>query len=226
MLLLAIDTSAKQGSIALARAGERAGVDEVEVIETVALIGGTFSAQLVPQIATLLSNHQLAKREIGAFVAVSGPGSFTGLRIGLAAVKGFAEVLRRPIAAVSMLEVNALSSGVQGRIMAALDAGRGDIYVGEYDVPAVDRQPRERILSRPEFLNEARGLKVVTPDAAVAEAARAAGLAVALVPSASAAAVARLGWMKIKSGRTVTPDQLEANYIRRTDAEILEKSKG
>lgn len=226
MLLLAIDTSAKQGSIALAQAGEQAGADEVEVIETVALIGGTFSAQLVPQIATLLSNHQLTKREIGAFVVVSGPGSFTGLRIGLAAVKGFAEVLQRPIAAVSMLEVIALLSGVQGRIMAALDAGRADIYVGEYDIPANDRSPRERILSRSEFLSEAQGLKLATPDAAVAEAARAAGLAVSLVPPVSADAVARLGWMKIKSGDAVTPDQLEANYIRRTDAEILEKSRG
>jgi hypothetical protein len=68
MLLLAIDTSGKHGSIALAQAGERsADLNDVELIETVPLAGGTFSAQLVPQIAALLSSHGFTKREIGAF---------------------------------------------------------------------------------------------------------------------------------------------------------------
>ena len=78
MLLLAVDTSGKQGSIALARCGPG---DACEVIETVPLTGGTFSAALVPEIAALLGQHGLSKTDIGAFVIVSGPGSFTGLRI-------------------------------------------------------------------------------------------------------------------------------------------------
>src|SRR5271163_1107863 len=225
MLLLAIDTSGKQGSIALARAGEQvAEGGDFEVIEIAPLVGGTFSAQLIPQIADLLSSNGFMKTAIGAFAVVCGPGSFTGLRIGLAGVKALAEVLNKPIAAVSLLEVCVLTSGAQGKVMAALDAGRSEVYVGEYEVPARAGQiPRERIVSRSEFLAQAKGWTVVTPDSVLAEAAGAAGLAVSILKPISAADIARLGWRKIQSGETVGPDQLEANYIRRTDAEMLEK---
>src|SRR5271169_6218 len=208
MLLLAIDTSGSQGSIALARAGEpTADGGDFEVIEIAPLAGGTFSAQLIPQISDLLSRNGFMKTAIGAFAVVSGPGSFTGLRIGLAAVKALAEVLNKPIAAVSLLEVCVLTSGAQGKVMAALDAGRSEVYVGEYEVPARAGQiPREGIVSRSEFLAQAKGWTVVTPDSVLAEAAGAAGLAVSILKPISAAAIARLGWRKIQSGETVGPD--------------------
>ncbi|MFZ0291330.1 MAG: tRNA (adenosine(37)-N6)-threonylcarbamoyltransferase complex dimerization subunit type 1 TsaB [Candidatus Sulfotelmatobacter sp.] len=225
MLLLAIDTSGKHGSIALARAGERsADLNDAELIETVPLAGGTFSAQLVPQIAALLSSHGFTKNDIGALAVASGPGSFTGLRIGLAAVKALAEVLGKPIAAVSLLEVCVFTSGAEGKVMAALDAGRSDVYVGEYEIPVkAGNTPRECILTRTEFFAQARGWTVVTPDRALAQAASEAALSVLTLTSISAAAVARLGWRKIEAGETVTAEQLEANYIRRTDAEMLER---
>src|ERR1700741_3954113 len=104
MLLLAADTSGKQGSIALARCESG---DACQVIEVVPLTGGTFSAQLVPQIAALLTKHGFTKKDIGGFAVASGPGSFTGRRVGLAAIKALAEILGKPIAAVSLLEVMA-----------------------------------------------------------------------------------------------------------------------
>ena len=225
MLLLAIDTSGKQGSIALARAGEPvAEGGDFEMIEIAPLVGDTFSAQLIPQIAELLSSNGFMKTAIGAFAVVSGPGSFTGLRIGLGAVKALAEVLSKPIAPVSLLEVCVLASGAQGKLMSALDAGRSEVYVGEFEIPAHAGQlPPERLLSRNEFLAQAKGWTVVTPDSVLAEAARAVGLTVSVIEPISAADVARLGWRKIQSGETVGPEQLEANYIRRTDAEMLEK---
>jgi tRNA threonylcarbamoyladenosine biosynthesis protein TsaB len=226
MLLLAIDTSGKQGSIALARAGERvADGSDFEVVEIAPLAGGTFSAQLVPQVAELLSSNGFVKNDIDAFAVASGPGSFTGLRIGLAAVKALAEVLAKPIAAVSLLEVCVFTSSAQGKVMAALDAGRGDVYVGEYELPPDGHAPQEHILTLPEFLARANGWMVVTPDSALVEASAAAGLRVSTLPPISAADVARVGWSKIQSGHTVTPELLEANYIRRTDAEMLGRSR-
>jgi tRNA threonylcarbamoyladenosine biosynthesis protein TsaB len=225
MLLLAIDTSGRQGSIALARSAERLPEhNDVELIETVSLLGGTFSAQLVPQIASLLSAHGFTKRDIGAFAVASGPGSFTGLRVGLAAVKALAEVLQKPIAAVSLLEACVFKSGAQGKVMAVLDAGRTDAYVGEYEVrEGACLVSSERMLSRSEFLSQAEGWKVVTPDSVLASVAIAAGLPVTTLPAISAVDVARLGWRKIQAGDTVAPERLEANYIRRSDAEMLEK---
>jgi tRNA threonylcarbamoyladenosine biosynthesis protein TsaB len=224
MLLLAIDTSGKLGSIALAKVGEPFEKD-FELIDTVPLAGGTFSAQLVPQTAGLLSSQGFTKRDICAFAVVAGPGSFTGLRVGLAAVKALAEVLHKPIAAVSLLELCAFVSGVQARVMAALNAGRGDVYVGEYEVPAqLGGKSLECLLSQEEFLARAKGRTVVTPDSALADMAGAAGASVTTLPAITSADVARMGWRKLQAGQTVTPEQLEANYIRRTDAEMLAKS--
>ncbi len=101
MLLLATDTSGKLGSIALAQCTSG---EVCKVLEIVPLEGGTFSAQLIPQIAALLSRHGLGKLDLGVFAVVSGPGSFTGLRVGLAAIKALAEILNKPIVAVSLLE--------------------------------------------------------------------------------------------------------------------------
>src|ERR1700721_723921 len=132
MLFLAIDTSGKQGSIAVARAGDRpADQPDLEVIKIASLVGGTFSAELVPQIAALLSSDGFSKADIGAFVVASGPGSFPGLRIGLAAVKALAEVLNKPIAAVSLLEVCVFLSGSEGKVMAVLDAGGAGVSWGD-----------------------------------------------------------------------------------------------
>src|ERR1700687_4335651 len=120
MLILAADTSGKNGSLALVRF--EAGASQT--VELVSLEGGNFSAQLVPQISALLSKHNLAKSDIDGFAVASGPGSFTGLRIGLAAIKALAEIVQKPIAAVSLLEPVARAAGREGKGLAALDAGR------------------------------------------------------------------------------------------------------
>jgi tRNA threonylcarbamoyladenosine biosynthesis protein TsaB len=230
MLLLSIDTSGRQGSIALARAEQNDLPRDIEIVEIMPLVGGTFSAQLIPQISTLISSNGYTKDAISGLAVVSGPGSFTGLRVGLAAVKALAEILSKPIAAVSMLEVCAVASGLHGKVMAVLDAGRGEVYVGEYEIAStppmsVALTKSETILANADFLVQAKEQDVVTPDPAIVQAAQKAGLPVTTLAPISAADVARLGWRKIKSGDTVSPLQLEANYIRRTDAEILEKSK-
>ena len=224
MFFLVTDTSGRNGIVALARADERTQHGEVTIIETVPLAGGTFSAQLVPQIASLLAKHSLTKADLGAFIVVSGPGSFTGLRVGLAAIKALAEILKKPIVPVSLLEVIALAAHMQGGIASALDAGRGDVYFGSYDITDNSVQMlEEQLLSKPEFLFASRGSMLATPDAALAASAREANLSVLVVEPADAAAIARLGWEKLQSGESVSPQRLEANYMRRSDAEIFVK---
>ena len=226
MLLLAVDTSGKQGSIALARcgAGENCARVEIEIVEVVPLSGGTFSAQLVPQIAALLEKHGYSKSDLGGFAVASGPGSFTGLRVGLAAIKALAEVLHKPMAAVSLLEAVASSGAARGRVLAALDAGRGDVYAGDYELAPKLQMHSERLLSREEFVAEATGKAVVTPDATLAEIARAAGIPVERIECPNSGVIARLGWEHLRRGETVSPEELEANYIRHSDAEIFSKS--
>jgi len=228
MLLLAVDTSGKNGSIALARVTENA--PEVEIVETVPLAGGTFSAQLIPQISALLAKHGFSKSDLAGFAAVSGPGSFTGLRVGLAAIKALGEVLQKPIAVVSLLEAIASSGHHCGRILAALDAGRGEVYVGDYEVSGAECDPpsrahSERLLTREEFIAEAKGKPVITPDAAWAEALQAAGIETERIAYPGSNVIARLGWERIQRGETVSPDAVEANYIRRSDAEIFSQPK-
>jgi tRNA threonylcarbamoyladenosine biosynthesis protein TsaB len=248
MLLLVTDTSGKHGSVALARAGE--GPSKVEVIEAAPLVGGTFSAQLVPQIAALLARHGLAKTDIGAFVVVSGPGSFTGLRVGLAAIKALAEVLKKPIVPVSLLEVVAWSAifvvggsdaGAESKVFpyaVAFDAGRGEAFVGEFrfDLPKGSRSGtvscvQESLLTHAELaeLKESgRILWLASPDSTLLDYVRTNlqpphKFGVHSVGYPGGAAVAWLGWKKLQEGQAVMPEKLEANYIRRSDAEIFAK---
>jgi tRNA threonylcarbamoyladenosine biosynthesis protein TsaB len=236
MLILAADTSGKHGSIALVQCEH----DPLSTLELVPLQGGTFSAELVPQIAELLSRHNLSKSDIDAFAVASGPGSFTGLRVGLAAIKALAEILQKPIAAVSLLEVIAFDLNCDShflqdrresghpaksgnRVLVALDAGRSEAYIGEYESGAeLPICISESLLTFDELAERASQSPVYTPDEDVitALASRGAGSQVFRAPRLDAVSVARLGNPKILAGQTVSPEQLDASYIRRADAEI------
>jgi len=223
MLILAADTSGKQGSIALARGFANGNCD---VIEVVPLAGGTFSAQLVPQVAALLSKHGFKKQDIDGFAVASGPGSFTGLRVGLAAIKGLAEILGKPIAAVSRLEALAIAARMRGRILAFLDASRGEVYLARYEVSAggatmID----ERLVKQDALTLPEDDSTLVTSDTGIAETLVAKGIPVIAVGLQRSDAIVRLGWKKILASETVLPETLEANYIRRSDAEIFSKSR-
>lgn len=222
MLILAADTSGKNGNLALVRF--EAGASRT--LELVSLEGGTFSAQLVPQISALLKNHSLTKSEIDGFAVASGPGSFTGLRVGLAAIKALAEILQKPIAAVSVLEAIARLAGREECVIAALDAGRGEMYCGEYEIrDAHATLIAQQLWTAAELVANASGRLVATPDAKVAELAREKKLRFAHIEPPRADAIARIGFEKIQASEIVSPEALDATYIRRTDAEI-EKNIG
>ena len=227
MLILGIDTSGRSGGITLA-VGD---AQSCRVVESCPIAGGTFSAQLVPTIAELLERHGHAAHDLGGFAVASGPGSFTGLRVGLSAVKGLAEVLNTPIATVSLLKALAVSSGRKGRIATALDAGRSEVFWGVYEVDA-DRADEisEELLSRDEYLQHLGNSKldhVIIGDATLLDVASSSAVKPQLQcnPRPSSETIARIGLRRLLSGETVSVEALDANYIRRSDAELFSKEK-
>lgn len=222
MLILGVDTSGRSGGITLAEGDARS----FRVLESAPIAGGTFSAQLVPTLASLLEKHRFTARDVGGFAVASGPGSFTGLRVGLSAVKGLAEVLGTPIATVSLLEALAILSGKHGQITAAIDAGRAEIFWGVYEISADKaRKISEDLLTRPEFLERLSTggfAAVVSCDEPIGQlvAASGHGAQVELVARPGSELIARIGLSKVLAGETVSVAELDANYIRRSDAEL------
>jgi tRNA threonylcarbamoyladenosine biosynthesis protein TsaB len=149
--------------------------------------------------------------------------------VGLAAIKALAEILKKPIVPVSLLQVVAVACGIQGKVAAGLDAGRGELYFGAYEIDGESVQVlEERLMSKSEFassefLSSAREATLVTPDSAWAAAARDAGFCVVELDPPTAALIAKVGLARLRAGETVSPEQLEANYMRRSDAEMSVK---
>ncbi|MBZ5522943.1 MAG: tRNA (adenosine(37)-N6)-threonylcarbamoyltransferase complex dimerization subunit type 1 TsaB [Acidobacteriia bacterium] len=224
MLFVSIDTSGKLGGITLAEGDD----GSFRIVESSAIAGGTFSAQLVPTLAALLEKHGYKPADIQGFAAISGPGSFTGLRVGLSAIKALAEVLKKPIATVSLLQALATLSYQQGGIVTALDAGRSEVFFGLYDFAAGRATMiEERLLSQPEFLKkigEGNALRLITSDHSIADLASSGGVPVQEVARPGSEVAARIGLQKLLAADTVSVEALDANYIRRSDAEIFFKA--
>ena len=121
-LLLAIDTCGPSGSVAL---GRMAG-DELKIVGMTELAGRSYSATLVTAVSDLLRSASARLAQLEAIVVTSGPGSFTGVRVGLSAVKGLAEPAGVPVVSVSRLEVLARKAGTE---WAALDAHRHEAFL-------------------------------------------------------------------------------------------------
>lgn len=227
MLILAIDTSGPSGGITLAEAN----AGSFRVIESAAIAGGTFSAQLIPTLAALLNKHGYGVKDLGGFAAASGPGSFTGLRVGLSAIKGLAETLHKPIATVSVLEALASLADRAGTIAAAMDAGRKEVFLGLYQASGENSDrtllmQREQLLTQQDFLsslNTERPAVIITSDAPLAELASVSHFAVLVVTRPGSEVIARIGAEKLLAGETVSVESLDANYLRRSDAEIFFK---
>jgi tRNA threonylcarbamoyladenosine biosynthesis protein TsaB len=219
-LVLAIDTTHEFGSLALARG--------TETLEEVLLHAPTgFAHVLYSQLSRLLERHGIALGSIDCFAAASGPGSFTGVRVGLACVKGLAEALGKPAVAVSNLQ--ALATFAYGGLRAAvIDARRGDIYGGVYDWRLRPVAP-EMVVKFPVWLDTlpAGDVCFVATDFtpfhnALAGTRFEKSLVVTAEPTL-AGAISRLAVERYQAGDRPDPAALDANYVRRSDAELFWK---
>ncbi len=122
ILVLGIDTCGPTGSVALGRLEGNL----LEVLGQTELAGRSYSTTLVAAVGDLLSRAGFQIKDVGAIVVVNGPGSFTGVRVGLSAVKGLAEPHSIPVAAVSRLAVLSAKAGLTS---GALDAHRHEVFL-------------------------------------------------------------------------------------------------
>jgi tRNA threonylcarbamoyladenosine biosynthesis protein TsaB len=235
VLILAIDTSSRTGSVALLR-------DHQLIAEVSGHEEAPYSTRLFHDVEVLKSNAQFELSQIELFAVASGPGSFTGLRIGLTAVKAWSEVYGRPIAAVSALEAicaqSVVTAGISGsdhQILAPFfDGRRGQLFGALYkrtvgNALALQLLTEESILSPEEFLDLVKGkigmdlprllspARDLIPAALLRESLP--EVAVEIVSPVLAPTIGRLGFDRAKRGDMLNALELDANYVRRSDAE-------
>ena len=223
MHLLAIDTARHEGGIALLCDG--AVVSEASLGE-----GPGFGETLFQAIERLLAERSLALPDIDCYAAATGPGSFTGIRVGLVAAKALAETNRKPLVGVSNLRALAsLARGAAVRVP-VLDARRGGLFAGFYGADCEAIRPDaycQWAELKPEL--EALGATLVSNEQDLFESdgalAGASGAVRQTAPAALAAAVARVAAGDVDAGQACSPEQVEANYIRRPNARLPRQSQ-
>jgi tRNA threonylcarbamoyladenosine biosynthesis protein TsaB len=223
VLLLALETTSAHGSVAIFR-------DEALIAEQ-PLEPSLYSTQLFTALEQLSAAAQCKLKDVDVFAAANGPGSFTGVRVGLATVKGLVEVWRRPAVAVSTLAAAASAESLESAVLLGLDASRAEVYCGAYPNGALAfaLQPRgngeEGLESLEAFAERARGWRgVIALSASLLHGAE--GILrgtppVQTIAPVLARGVGRLGLALARAGRTQTALELDANYIRRSDAELF-----
>lgn len=210
--LLALDTTGEYGSIAL--------VDQRGIAEEVALYSAEgFAHILFGQIGSLLARNGLSLSDIDVFASASGPGSFTGVRVGLAAAKGLAEAAGRRVVAVSNLQALAWF-GTRPLRATVMDARRGQVYGAVYDA-ALEPVCGEVVMSFPQWLQTIPegDLEFITygfPMAGVKA-------PVIEVAPALAGVIGQIAMIRFERGLAQDPAEVDANYVRGSDAELLWK---
>jgi tRNA threonylcarbamoyladenosine biosynthesis protein TsaB len=232
VLTLSLDTSSRAGSIAIL-------LDDT-VLGVVSTFGDeAYSSRIFRQLEFLLAELKLNLNQFDLFAAAAGPGSFTGLRVGLAAVKGWSEAYQKPVAGISGLEAVAIQNRAGNALLAPLlDARRGQLYAGFYrrssESPTGLKLEDDEFVATPdEFLDavakRGEAVEVVTPDSEIAAAisSNAAlrdarpGITVVLRVSAVLAPwIGQLAYVRALAGKVSDALSLDANYVRRTDAEV------
>jgi tRNA threonylcarbamoyladenosine biosynthesis protein TsaB len=215
-LILAVETAVAPG-VALLRGEQLLGARAC---------ASPAAATLLPALVALLEASGVALREVGAFAISIGPGSFTGLRVGLATLKGLAFGSEAPAVAVPTLAALAAQAPPgDGPVVAALDARRGELYAAGFEDGAIASGLPEGVYAYAELAERLPAFcRLVGEGARLAEdAVRAVrGPGVSLHPDCvpTAEAVARIALRRIAAGERVAVTSLVPRYVRRAEAEV------
>lgn len=241
-LILSIETATRTGSVALARGTQllalRAGEAQV-----------SHSTKLLQRIAEVLAEAGASLQEVELFAVASGPGSFTGLRIGLATVKSFAATLQRSCVGFSTLAAVAHAAGPSQHTLAMIPAGRGEVFAQLHSVDdagevtplsrAIHQQP-EQLLDSLVNINQLRlagegaqqhellirektereGISLRDDQTTVPDTLIDRRWSIAPQNDSLAANISALAYLCYRKGETVGPEQLKAIYVRPSDAEL------
>jgi tRNA threonylcarbamoyladenosine biosynthesis protein TsaB len=213
-VILSVDTTSEFGSIALTEGGHT--VEEILLHSP-----DGFGHILFQRIEQLLARHKVDVNQIDCFAAASGPGSFTGVRVGLTAVKGLAEATAKPVVAVSNLRVLAFFGTAPLRAT-VLDARRGEVYGAVYNDQLEIVAP-EVVMKFPAWLATLPkdGFEFLAIDFAPFRASVDPNIPVITAPRALASAIGHIAFTEHKHGRASDPAEIDANYVRRSDAELF-----
>ena len=211
MRLLLINTCGTEGVVALA---EDAAVLAVELLP-----GRSSSENLLPAVRRLMEARDWRIRDLAGIAVVIGPGSFTGVRVGLSAAKGLCEAGGIGMIAMSRLALVAAAIEAETDLLAVLDAGRGEYFCGTYIDGGHDGiRVSEQLLRADEVAALSEGRRVVTCEARVEESL---SVGVDLVAEPGPATMLAMALNRIQTGQWSDVATIDANYLRRTDAEIL-----
>lgn len=232
MILLALDTCSAQGSLALSRDREALSVAQHNTSED-------YSLWLLPAVDRLLAAAGQKMPDVDAYAVAAGPGSFTGVRVGLTTVKAWAEVYGRPIVSISRLNVLATeATGTEPFVAAFTDAHRQQVFGALYrrNEGGLQRVDQEMVIAPERFLawvTERAGADRIhwislepecvtqTPGWATRQRMNE---TVQTADAILAPAIGRLGYQLALQNRFTDALSLDANYVRRSDAEIFWKS--
>ncbi len=220
--ILAVDTATRACSVALTDEGGT-------IAELNYFHGQTHSKHLATMVAALLDMAAVRIEDVDAFAVDAGPGTFTGLRIGLATIKGLADATGKPAVGVSSLDVLADQAGFSSRrVCCMLDARRGEVYTARYAAGdrAVEKLSAEEVLAPQLAVAANPGPCLYIGSGAVAYRnviSEIAGDAARYVRGDAnhlrASTVARLGLRQLQIPEVRKDPNLVPNYIRRSDAE-------
>lgn len=232
MRFIVVDTADARGSVSL--------FDKTELVCLEAHSSDEdYSSWLLRAVNRVLASSSLSLAELNGYAVCAGPGSFTGLRVGLTTVKAWAEIHGKPIAAVSRLEALTVadSQAQEPFIAAYIDARREQVFAALYIRGGDTFGPlgEESVTSLPDFMAEIKEkaddkpVRWVTPDPKMLESLpawpslAASGHIVELAAPPFARRLGFLAYRKFRSGDTTDALSLDANYVRRSDAEVFWK---
>jgi tRNA threonylcarbamoyladenosine biosynthesis protein TsaB len=226
-----LDTCDARGGIALLRGESLLRVEPHATTED-------YSSWLLPAVARVLTFAGLTLRDIALYAVAAGPGSFTGVRVGLATVKAWSEVFGQPIACVSRLEALANESvGSSPYVAAFIDARRDQIFAALYrrQAAALERVDEEMVIAPDKFLEWSAAKAgsdpidwVSTDPNCLAQTPQwssrlASNESVQEVPELLAERIGQIGYRVALQNRLTDALSLDANYVRRSDAELFLK---